>query len=95
MLSKSGDPRGRNKNAPRGASRFAVRNGGVVNPGILFLAAKKRASRFLADDTGLTTVEYAVAGALVTLALVVAFTALASQIATSIGVVVTQIPPLA
>lgn len=37
-------------------------------------------SRFVFDETGLTTVEYAVAGALITVALVGAFTLLAGSV---------------
>lgn len=42
-------------------------------------------NNFINDEEGLTTVEYAVAGALITLALVAAFTSLGSAIAATIG----------
>jgi pilus assembly protein Flp/PilA len=40
---------------------------------------------------GLTTVEYAIAGTLVTLAVVAAFTALGGAVATQIGLIVAQL----
>ena len=46
---------------------------------------KARIMKFLQDQDGLTTVEYAVAGALVAAAVVLAFTGLGAQV----GVVVT------
>ena len=46
-------------------------------------------NNFINDEEGLTTVEYAVAGALITLALVAAFTSLGSAIATTIGQITT------
>jgi len=41
--------------------------------------------KFLKDEEGLTTVEYAVAGALITLAVIAAFTQLGSEVNTSIS----------
>ena len=41
--------------------------------------------KFLRDEEGLTTVEYAIAGALVGLAVVVAFTQLGDAVATNIN----------
>lgn len=46
-------------------------------------------NNFINDEEGLTTVEYAVAGALITLALVAAFTMLGGAIATTIGQITT------
>ena len=46
---------------------------------------------FLRDEEGLTTVEYAVAGSLVALALVAAFTALGAQITAVIDGLTTAI----
>ncbi len=46
--------------------------------------------RFLADDSGLTTVEYAIAGGLIGLAVIGAFTALGA----SVGGVITAITGL-
>jgi len=46
---------------------------------------KQAIYRFLADESGLTTVEYAIAGALVSVAVVGAFLALGGQISTTIG----------
>jgi len=43
------------------------------------------------DDAGLTTVEYAVAGALIALAVVTAFGLLGTQVATEIGKITTAI----
>jgi pilus assembly protein Flp/PilA len=45
---------------------------------------KERIMNFLRDEEGLTTVEYAVAGALVTVAVVAAFTALGGAVGTTI-----------
>jgi pilus assembly protein Flp/PilA len=46
---------------------------------------------FLRDEEGLTMVEYAVAGALVTIGAVTAFTNLGTAIATQIGNLVTAV----
>ena len=46
---------------------------------------------FIKDEDGLTVVEYAVAGGLISLAVVAAFTALGSQVATTIGRITTAI----
>jgi pilus assembly protein Flp/PilA len=46
---------------------------------------------FLRDEEGLTMVEYAVAGALVTIAAVTAFTNLGTAVATRIGALVTAV----
>jgi len=46
---------------------------------------KKQILKFLRDEEGLTTVEYAVAGALVAAAVVTAFTALGGQVGTVIN----------
>ncbi|TDJ30310.1 MAG: Flp family type IVb pilin [Gammaproteobacteria bacterium] len=54
---------------------------------------KQAIYRFLADESGLTTVEYAIAGALVSVAVIVAFTALGGQVATTIGLITTAITP--
>lgn len=42
---------------------------------------------FLRDEEGLTTVEYAVAGALITVAVVAAFTALGGSVAGTINII--------
>ena len=44
------------------------------------------------DEEGLTTVEYAVAGALISLAVVAAFTGLGNQVAAVIAVITTALP---
>ena len=49
--------------------------------------------RFLSDDSGLTTVEYAVAGALVSLAVVAAFTLLGGAVGTTIGLLEQAVAP--
>ncbi len=54
---------------------------------------KKAIYRFLADESGLTTVEYAIAGALVSVAVIVAFTALGGQVAATIGIITGAITP--
>ena len=46
---------------------------------------KKLALAFLRDEAGLTTVEYAVAGAVITVAVVAAFTAMGGSIAGTIS----------
>jgi len=43
------------------------------------------------DESGLTTVEYAVAGSLITLAVVTAFTTLGTQVGTVLGEITTAI----
>ena len=47
--------------------------------------------KFIKDEEGLTVVEYAVAGGLISLAVVAAFTALGSQVAVVIGNLTTAI----
>ena len=42
---------------------------------------------FIRDEDGLTTVEYAVAGALITVAVVAAFTALGGSVAGTLGII--------
>ena len=48
---------------------------------------KTKLMRFLRDEEGLTTVEYAVAGALITVAVVAAFTALGGAVGATIGTI--------
>jgi pilus assembly protein Flp/PilA len=48
---------------------------------------KEKLVNFLRDEEGLTTVEYAVAGALITVAVVGAFTALGGQVAATIATI--------
>jgi len=52
-----------------------------------------RISAFVREDEGLTTVEYAVAGTLVALAVVTAFGLLGDQVESSIGAITTAITP--
>ena len=47
--------------------------------------------RFVRNEEGLTTVEYAVAGALITVAVVGAFTLLGGAVGTSIGTITTAL----
>lgn len=54
---------------------------------------KKKFSKFLLDENGLTTVEYAVAGALVAASLAVAFDSLGNAVAVVIDGIVTLITP--
>ncbi len=49
--------------------------------------------KFLSDDSGLTTVEYAVAGALVSLAVVAAFTLLGGAIGDTIDLLTAAVTP--
>jgi len=50
-------------------------------------------AKFLKDEEGLTTVEYAVAGTLIALAVVVAFGTLGNQVGTSISNITSAITP--
>ena len=52
---------------------------------------KQAVHNFLSDESGLTTVEYAVAGALVSLAVVGAFSALGNEVKLTIGKITTAI----
>lgn len=54
---------------------------------------KEIIQQFLYDDSGLTTVEYAVAGALITIALVAAFTSLGTQVIITIDTITGNITP--
>ena len=51
----------------------------------------KQITSFLKDEEGLTTVEYAVAGSLIAAAVVLAFTALGTQVGTVINGITTDI----
>ena len=53
---------------------------------------KKLIVNFLRDERGLTTVEYAVAGGLIALAVVVAFRTLGLHVGTVIGNINAQLP---
>ena len=53
---------------------------------------KEKLLQFLHDEDGLTTVEYAIAGALITAALVATFVSLGDQVATLITVIANAIP---
>lgn len=48
--------------------------------------------KFLSDEEGLTTVEYAVAGALITVAVVAAFTTLGGSVAGTINIIDAVLP---
>ena len=50
-------------------------------------------AKFLKDEEGLTTVEYAVAGTLISLAVVVAFGQLGDQVADSVNDITSAISP--
>ncbi len=52
---------------------------------------RKYLTAFLRDEEGLTMVEYAVAGTLITLAAVAAFTALGGAVSTKINAIVTAL----
>lgn len=52
---------------------------------------KKFLSKFLRDERGLTTVEYAVAGGLVVATLVAAFTALGTRVEAIIRAIITAL----
>ena len=53
---------------------------------------KQAIYRFLADESGLTTVEYAVAGALISLAVIGAFTALGITVGGTIDAITAVLP---
>ncbi len=53
---------------------------------------KQAIYRFLADESGLTTVEYAIAGALVGVAVILAFTTLGGSVAGTIGIIDAILP---
>lgn len=53
----------------------------------------KQVTSFLRDEEGLTTVEYAVAGSLVAAAVVIAFTALGTQVGNVITGITADITP--
>jgi len=53
---------------------------------------KQAIYRFLADESGLTTVEYAIAGALVGVAVIVAFTTLGGSVAGTINIIDAILP---
>lgn len=53
----------------------------------------KQVTSFLKDEEGLTTVEYAVAGSLVAAAVVIAFTALGTQVGNVITGITADITP--
>lgn len=61
------------------------------NPNEEVSVMKSMLKKFLNDETGLSAVEYAVAGGLVVLALVTAFTDLGAAVATRIGELVTAV----
>jgi pilus assembly protein Flp/PilA len=48
---------------------------------------KEKIAKFFRDEEGLTTVEYAVAGALITVAVVTAFTTLGGSVAGTIAII--------
>jgi pilus assembly protein Flp/PilA len=53
---------------------------------------KRLILKFIRDERGLTTVEYAVAGALITVAVVAAFTALGGSVAGTISIIDAVLP---
>ncbi len=52
---------------------------------------KVKVQKFITKEEGLTTVEYAVAGAVVAAAVLLAFTELGAAVATKIGAITTSI----
>jgi pilus assembly protein Flp/PilA len=63
----------------------------LSQPGDEVLQMKKFIVAFLKDEEGLTMVEYAIAGALVSIAAVTAFTNLGTAVAGRIGALVTAV----
>ncbi len=53
---------------------------------------KQAIYRFIADERGFTTVEYAVAGALIGIAIIVAFTAVSGSIAGTLNILDAALP---
>jgi pilus assembly protein Flp/PilA len=58
-----------------------------------FTTIKTAVMKFVEDEDGLTVVEYAVAGGLISLAVVAAFTALGGQVAVVIDALTAAITP--
>lgn len=56
------------------------------------MTLKQKLLAFLRDEEGLTTVEYAVAGGLISLAVVAAFTALGANVGTVIAQITAALP---
>ena len=52
---------------------------------------KQAVCQFISDESGLTTVEYAVAGALISLAVIGAFTLLGTKVGNVIGAIDTNL----
>ena len=65
----------------------------MLSPFLSTQNMKKKTNFFLRDEEGLTTVEYAVAGALVAAVLVASFTSLGGAVATTIGIMAAAIGP--
>jgi len=61
-------------------------------PSIEVPTMKQVIYRFLADDSGLTTVEYAIAGALISLAVITAFTLLGGAVGGTIDQITAVLP---
>ena len=61
-------------------------------PSIEVPTMKQIIYRFFADDSGLTTVEYAIAGALISLAVIGAFTALGVSVGGTIDAIIAVLP---
>jgi pilus assembly protein Flp/PilA len=57
------------------------------------MTMKDKLVAFLRDEEGLTTVEYAVAGALIAAAVVIAFTALGARVGAVINGITGVLPP--
>ena len=60
---------------------------------MLIQAIKTSVTKFVKDEDGLTVVEYAVAGGLISLAVVAAFTALGTQVGVVIDALTAAITP--
>jgi pilus assembly protein Flp/PilA len=60
---------------------------------MIIQAIKTSVMKFIEDEEGLTTVEYAVAGSLVALAVVISFTSLGEAVAASIDALTAVISP--
>jgi pilus assembly protein Flp/PilA len=61
------------------------------NRGVHVMSIRKKVERFIRDEEGLTTVEYAVAGGLIAAAVVTAFVLLGGEVETKIDCIITSL----
>jgi pilus assembly protein Flp/PilA len=84
---------GARRQGTKGSAQFQeIRNCEIAREEIL-MSIKDKVLAFFKEEEGLTTVEYAIAGGLVGLAVITAFTSLGTTVATVIEGIVTAITP--